>query len=159
MVIDADGLNIVASRIGILGSLSAPAVLTPHPGEFGRLLGIGTQEVLDRKLELAPKFAEKRSVVLVLKGHRTLIAAPDGRILVNPTGNPGMATGGSGDVLAGMIASEIMQSGDVLKGTAAAVFAHGLSGDLAAEKLSQKALTAGDLIRFLPAALKALESE
>ena len=159
MVIDADGLNIVASRIGVLGSLRAPAVLTPHPGEFGRLLGLETPEVLDRKLELAPEFAAKRGVVLVLKGHRTLVALPDGRILVNPTGNPGMATGGSGDVLSGLIASEIMQSGDIPMATAAAVFAHGLSGDLAAGKLSQKALTAGDLIRFLPAALKALESE
>ncbi len=159
MVIDADGLNILASRIETLDALRAPAVLTPHPGEFGRLLGLGTAEVLERKLELAPAFASKRRVFLVLKGFRTIIAAPDGRVLVNPTGNPGMATAGSGDVLSGLIASEIMQSGDVLRGTAAAVFAHGASGDLAAEKLSQKALTAGDLVRFLPAALKALESE
>ncbi len=159
MVIDADALNIVASRIDALDGLRAPAVLTPHPGEFGRLVGLGTAEVLDRKLELVPGFASKRRVFLVLKGYRTIVASPDGRLLVNPTGNPGMATAGSGDVLSGLIASEIMQSGDVLEGTAAAVFAHGFSGDLAAGKLGQKALTAGDLIRFLPAALKALESE
>lgn len=159
VVIDADGLNILASRLDVLAARRAPAVLTPHPGEFGRLLGIGTPEVLGRRLELAPAFAEKHGVFLVLKGYRTIIASPDGRLLVNPTGNPGMATGGAGDVLSGLIASEIMQSRDVLAGTAAAVFAHGFSGDLAAGKLGQKALTAGDLIRFLPAALRALEPE
>ncbi len=157
IVIDADGLNILASRPGILDAFAAPAVLTPHPGEFSRLSGLPTGEVLRRRLELAPAFAAEHGLTLVFKGYRTLVCAPDGRVFINPTGNPGMATGGTGDVLSGLVASEIMQDRDVVKGAIAAVYAHGLSGDLAAARLSQKALTAGDLVRWLPAALKALE--
>lgn len=155
-VIDADGLNIIASRPEILHKLKSPAVLTPHPGEFARLLGRSIADVRTYRLELAPSFAEKYGVFLVLKGYRTLTATPEGRVFVNPTGNPGMATGGSGDVLSGMIASELVQERDVLGAVLSAVYAHGLSGDIAATKLSQKFLAAGDIIRFLPLALKAL---
>lgn len=159
VVIDADGLNIIARKPDVLRSLKAPALLTPHPGEFARLLGIATEAVLDRRLELAPEFAAKYGVCLVLKGYRTLISASDGRLFVNPTGNPGLATGGTGDVLAGMIASEIMQTREPVKAATAAVYAHGLSADLAAARLGQKAMIAGDIIRFLPRALKSLEQE
>ena len=158
-VIDADGLNILAADIGRLRGLRAPAVLTPHPGEFARLTGRSAADVLRHRLEMAPEFARKHGVHLVLKGYRTLTAAPDGRVFVNPTGNPGMATGGSGDVLSGMIASEIVQEKDIAGAVLSAVYAHGLSGDLAAAKLGEKALTAGDIIRFLPAALRSLERE
>jgi NAD(P)H-hydrate epimerase len=154
-VIDADGLNILASNPGVLRRLRAPAVLTPHPGEFARLVGRSTEDVLRHRLELAPEFAEKYKVHLVLKGYRTLTASPDGRVFVNPTGNPGMATGGTGDVLSGMIASEIIQEKDFLGAIVSAVYIHGLSGDIAAERLGEKYLTAGDIIRFLPLALKA----
>ncbi len=157
MVIDADGLNIVAGNLEILRKLASPAVLTPHPGEFARLVGLSVPEVLARRLELAPAFAREWKVILVLKGHRTLVATPDGRTFVNPTGNPGMGTGGAGDVLSGMIGSLIVQTKDIAAATRAAVYVHGLSGDLAAAKLSEKALVAGDLIRFLPAAVKSLE--
>jgi NAD(P)H-hydrate epimerase len=156
-VIDADGLNILASNPDILKSLTQPAVLTPHPGEFARLLNLSTQDVLERKLELAPMFSEKYGVYLVLKGYRTLIATPTGRIFINPTGNPGMATAGSGDVLSGMIASMIIQEKDILQATLAAVYVHGLSSDIGAEKLGEKPLTAGNIISYLPQAIKSME--
>ncbi len=158
-VIDADGLNIVAAKPDILRRLSAPAVLTPHPGEFARLVGRSTAEILKRRLELVPEFAAKYGVTVVLKGYRTLVASPDGRVYVNPTGNPGMATGGTGDVLSGLIASQVIQEKDFLGAILSAVFAHGLAGDIAAERLGEKSLTAGDIIRCLPPALKALAGE
>jgi NAD(P)H-hydrate epimerase len=155
-VIDADGLNIVSGKLDVLGRMAGPVVLTPHPGEFARLTGLANEEVVRRRLTLVPEFAAKHGVTVVLKGYRTLIAVPDGRVFVNPTGNPGMATGGTGDVLGGMIASELVQEKDALGAVLSAVYAHGLAGDIAAERLSEKALVAGDIIRYLPAALKAL---
>jgi NAD(P)H-hydrate epimerase len=155
-VIDADALNILAANPEKLRELRAPAVITPHPGEFARLVGRSTADVLKYKLELAPAFAEKCGVHVVLKGYRTLTAAPDGRVFVNPTGNPGMATGGSGDVLGGMIASQIVQEKDFLGAVLSAVYIHGLSADIGAERLSEKYLTAGDIIRCLPLALKSM---
>jgi len=155
-VIDADGLNIVATRPDILARLGAPAVLTPHPGEFARLAGRTNEDVLRHRLELAPEFAAAHGVTVVLKGHRTLVATPDGRVFVNPTGNPGMATGGTGDVLGGMIASQIAQNRELLGAILSAVYAHGLAGDVAAERLGEKSLVAGDIIRYLPPVLKAL---
>ncbi|MBM3298124.1 MAG: bifunctional ADP-dependent NAD(P)H-hydrate dehydratase/NAD(P)H-hydrate epimerase, partial [Candidatus Aminicenantes bacterium] len=96
---------------------------------------------------------------LVLKGHRTLTAAPDGRVFINSTGNPGMATGGSGDVLSGLVGGQLVQTKDALSAAWSAVYCHGLAGDLAAEAVGQKALTAGGIIRFLPRALKLLEDK
>ncbi len=157
MVVDADALNIVASRPEVLAALRAPAVLTPHPGEFARLTGLTTQAVLEDRLGTATAYAGIHKVHLVLKGHRTLVVCPDGCVHVNSTGNPGMATGGAGDVLGGMIASQLAQERDVEAAAVSAVFAHGLAGDMAADALGEKALTAGDLIRFLPKALKDLE--
>jgi NAD(P)H-hydrate epimerase len=157
-VIDADGLNVLAGNLNILKSAGGPLVLTPHPGEFARLLGKTTQDVLDDRLDLAPRFACEWGVYLVLKSYRTLVATPEGRVYVNPTGNPGMATGGSGDVLSGILVSFIMQEKDILGAILAAVYVHGLSGDLAAAKLTERALLAGDLIRFLPPAIRTLEA-
>lgn len=157
MVIDADALNIVASKPDVLAALCAQAVLTPHPGEFARLTGLTTKAILEDRLGTATSFAMSYKAYLVLKGHRTLVACPDGCIHVNSTGNPGMATGGSGDVLGGMIASQIAQERDVEAATVSAVYAHGLAGDIGAEALGEKALTAGDLIKFLPKALRDLE--
>jgi len=158
-VVDADALNILASKPEIIKSLRQPAVLTPHPGEFARLLNLSVREVVEGKLELAPQFAEEYGVYLVLKAYRTITATPDGKVFVNPTGNPGMATAGAGDVLSGMIASMIVQEKNLLEAILAAVYIHGLSGDIGAEKLGEKALTAGDIIRYLPSGLKLLESE
>lgn len=159
VLIDADGLNIVAADVSILKSMKTDVVLTPHPGEFSRLAGRSVADVLAKRLKLVPAFAGDYGVHLVLKGYRSLTSAPDGRVFINPTGNPGMATAGSGDVLSGMIASLFVQEKDFLGATRAAVYLHGLAGDLAAEKLSEKFLSAGDLIRYFPAALKALQPE
>ncbi len=158
-VIDADALNILASKPEIIKSLRKPAVLTPHPGEFARLLNISTKEVMEKKLELVPKFAVEYGVYLVLKSYRTLTAAPDGKVYINSTGNPGMATAGSGDVLSGMIASMIIQEKNLLEAVLAAVYVHGLSGDLGAEKLGEKPLVAGDIIRYLPKSIKLLNRD
>jgi len=157
-VIDADGLNILAGHLDVLKAAAAPLVLTPHPGEFARLTGRSIQDVLDGRLDLAPRFARDNGVFLVLKGYRTLVATPQGRVYVNPTGNPGMATGGSGDVLCGMLGTFIMQEKDLLGAILAAVYLHGLAGDIGAGKLSERALLAGDLIRSLPEAIKSIES-
>jgi len=158
-VIDADGLNIVATKLDVLGRMAGPVVLTPHPGEFARLVGRSNDDVVRHRLELVPEFAAKRGVTVVLTGYRTLTVGADGRVFVNPTGNPGMATGGMGDVLGGMIASELAQEKDVVGAVLSAVYVHGLAGDIAAERLSEKALVAGDIVRYLPAALKALSGE
>jgi NAD(P)H-hydrate epimerase len=158
VVIDADGLNILAEHPATLKSMPRPAILTPHPGEFARLLSLSTKEVVSRKLELAPFFAREHGIYLVLKGYRTLIATPEGRVFVNPTGNPGMATAGSGDVLSGLMASLIIQGKDIQGAVLAAVYIHGLSGDLAASRLGEKSLTAGDIISFLPRAIMMLGS-
>jgi len=157
VVIDADGLNVLAQRFDVLSALPKPAVLTPHPGEFARLTGLSTAEVLERRLELVPAFAKAHGVHLVLKGYRTLVGAPDGRVFVNPTGNPGMATAGSGDVLSGMIAAQVVQEKDTLGAVLSAVYVHGLCGDEAEERNGEKALTASDLIKVLPRALKSFE--
>jgi len=157
LVLDADGLNILAANPDLFSSLPRPAVLTPHPGEFGRLEGTSAADVLERRLELVPEFARRHDVVLVLKGYRSLTASPDGRMFINSTGNPGLATGGSGDVLSGLIGGQLVQDRDALKAALAGVYSHGLAGDLAADKVGQKALTATDIIRFLPRAIQSLE--
>jgi hydroxyethylthiazole kinase-like uncharacterized protein yjeF len=156
VVLDADALNILALNSDLLKSLSQPAVITPHPGEFARLLKLSTKEVLDRRLELVPRFAKKYGIYVVLKGYRTLTSTPDGKTFINPTGNPGMATAGSGDVLSGMIASMIIQEKNVLDAILAAVYVHGLSGDIGAARIGEKSLTAGNIITYLPAAIKSL---
>lgn len=155
-VLDADALNILASKPDILKSMSRPVVITPHPGEFARLVNLSTKEVLTKRLELIPRFAAECGVYVVLKGYRTLTATPDGRTYINPTGNPGMATAGSGDVLSGMIAAMIIQERNILEAILAAVYIHGLSGDIGANRLGEKSLTAGNMITYLPAAIKTL---
>jgi NAD(P)H-hydrate epimerase len=160
VVLDADGLNAFAGCMDTFhsGGDLAEAVLTPHPGEMSRLAGVGTAEIQARRVEKAREFARKYQVNLVLKGFRTLTAAPDGKVWVNPTGNPGMATGGTGDVLTGMIAGLVAQYRDRPIGevAAAAAYLHGLAGDLAAKEMGQASLIAGDLIRALPRAYRAL---
>jgi hydroxyethylthiazole kinase-like uncharacterized protein yjeF len=156
VVLDADALNNLASKPDLLKSLSKPAVITPHPGEFAWLVKLSTKDVLAKRLELVPRFAEKYGVYVVLKGYRTLTATPEGKTFINPTGNPGMATAGSGDVLSGMIASMIIQEKNILDAILAAVYVHGLSGDIGAARLGEKSLTAGDMITNLPAAIKAV---
>jgi NAD(P)H-hydrate epimerase len=163
VVLDADGLNAFAGCMDIFrsGGDLAEIVLTPHPGEMSRLAGLGTAEIQARRVEKARAFARKYHVNLVLKGFRTLTAAPDGKVWVNPTGNPGMATGGTGDVLTGLLAGLVAQYHDrpINEVAAAAVYLHGLAGDLAAKEMGQASLIAGDLIGALPRAYKLVASD
>ncbi len=157
VVVDADGINVLAGHPEWLRSDVGPRVLTPHPGEFARLTGLGIAEVQRRREELAVRFAREHNAVVVLKGHRTVVT--DGnRVAVNPTGNPGMATGGSGDVLTGLLAALLGQGLSAFEASQLAVYLHGLAGDLAAEQLSEQALIASDLVRFLPQAWQRLRS-
>jgi NAD(P)H-hydrate epimerase len=153
MVIDADGLNAFAGMTDELNGRGRTLVITPHPGEMSRLTGLSIAEIQGNRLEVARKFAREHALIVVLKGHRTLVAAPDGTVWVNPTGNPGMATGGTGDILTGMVAGLIAQfPGQTLLATALGVYLHGLSGDLALESVGENSLVATDLLRFLPQA-------
>ncbi|MCP2605053.1 NAD(P)H-hydrate dehydratase [Candidatus Aminicenantes bacterium AH-873-B07] len=157
VVIDADGLNILASRPEVLKNVKNNIVLTPHPGEFARLLKKTTKEILKNKIEYTREFATKYNVYLVLKGYKTLIATPEGNVFVNPTGNPGMATAGSGDVLSGILGGLIIQQKNFLNAILAGIYVHGLSGDIASQKIGEKSLIARDLITYLPKAIKLLE--
>ena len=155
VVADADGLNALAGQTDILEKRkSRHLVITPHHGEFSRLIGIPSQLIDRQKFSLASAFAERYNVVVVLKGAPTIIAEPGGKIYVNPTGNPGMSTAGSGDVLAGMIASFIGQGNSPLNAAMNAVFLHGKSGDIGASAVGMHSLIAGDLLRYLPDAFR-----
>lgn len=150
IVIDADGINAVSRNIDILKSTEAPVILTPHDGEFMRLGG----DLSRGRLRAALEFSEKHGCITVLKGRGTITAFPDGDAFVNTTGNPGMAKGGSGDVLAGMTASLIGQGLPLKRAVPYAVFLHGLSGDICAEKYGEYSMTPSDIISELPAAFK-----
>ncbi len=154
LVIDADGLNAFEGYTEKLNGSTRSLVLTPHPGEMSRLTGLATKEIQANRIEVARKFAAEHQCILVLKGHRTLIAQPDGTVWVNTTGNPGMATGGTGDVLTGITAGMMGQTKDVAMAVRAAVYLHGLAGDVAREKVGEASLVAGDLITYLPEAFK-----
>jgi len=156
-VIDADALNCVAQEPHILPESPPPLVFTPHPGEMARLMNTDTATVQANRLAIAQEAAHRFGAVVVLKGARTVIATPEGRIWVNPTGNAGMATGGSGDVLTGAIAGLLAQGLDAERSAAAGVYMHGLAGDLAAQKEGAAGLIAGDIIRCLPEAIMHIE--
>jgi len=158
MVIDADGLNAFAGSMGSLRPDGRVRVLTPHLGEMARLAGITIKEILADRLTVAKEFARKHGVTLVLKGFRTLTASPSGEVWVNPTGNPGMASGGTGDVLTGIAAGLLGQfpTRAPAEVAAAAVYLHGSAGDLAAELVGETSLIAGDLLVALPRAFRAL---
>jgi NAD(P)H-hydrate epimerase len=146
-VIDADALNILAAKPVLLSKLSRgrTLVLTPHPGEMARLTGATIAEVQADRLEAARSFAQRTGVTLVLKGARTLIAHPDGRVAVNTTGNPAMAKGGSGDLLTGVVAALLAQYPcDPARAVEAAVYLHGLAADLAVRQADQHTLLATD---------------
>ena len=159
MVIDADALNALAGRTSLLRDAVKEAeakgkprtiVLTPHPGEMARLVGMTVKEVEADRIGLARKFATEHGVTLVLKGWRTLIAHPDGRIAVNTTGNPSMAKGGSGDILTGIVSAMLSQYGDdVAQAVEAAVFLHGLAGDFACVAKDEHTVLATDTVTHL----------
>ncbi|MBI5191660.1 MAG: NAD(P)H-hydrate dehydratase [Nitrospirae bacterium] len=156
MLIDADGLNILALHDHLAGLINVPAVLTPHPGEMGRLLGVLAREVQADRPAAALDLAAEVGKHVVLKGARTLIASPDGEFWINPTGNPGMATAGTGDVLTGIISSFIAQGLSVMDAARLGVYVHGLAGDLAASDKGQSGLIAGDIIDMVPNGLTML---
>jgi NAD(P)H-hydrate epimerase len=151
VVIDADGLNALVGWIeNLQGSAESPLILTPHTGEMARLVDRPIQDVAQNRIAIAGDFATRHQVILVLKGNRTLIAAPDGEVYVNPTGNAGMATGGSGDVLTGIIAGLLAQKrDDAIGATIAAVYLHGLAGDIAAGRSGLRAMIASDISKHL----------
>ena len=154
VVIDADGLNAFAGDADRLkGRAEAPIVVTPHPGEMARLTGLSIGAVQARRLDVARDFATSRHVHVVLKGHRTIVATPAGKAFINSTGNPGMATGGTGDVLTGTIAAWIAQLRDVEAAATLGVYLHGLAGDLAAVDCGEVGMIAGDVLSRLGAAV------
>jgi len=153
-VLDADGLNAFEGEAAKLAGQRRPLVITPHPGEMARLTSLSIPEVQKDRIGIARSFAGEHGIYVVLKGHRTLIAQPDGEIWVNTTGNPGMATGGTGDILTGMVAGMIAQNPSrILEAMISAVYLHGLAGDVACETTGEQSLVATDLIQALPGAL------
>jgi NAD(P)H-hydrate epimerase len=157
LVVDADGLNALSARRDVLEHPGGPRILTPHPGEFARLLGKGPIAP-DERPEEAVALAARCGVVVVLKGHRTMVTDGHSR-WINTTGNPGMATGGSGDVLTGLITALACQGLSPPDAARLGVYLHGLAGDLAAAELGQESLVASDLLRFLPRAFVAYRKD
>ena len=154
IVIDADGINALSKSTEILSSLSAQTVLTPHPGEMARLIG-GTVEALERdRIGIAQRFAETHNVTLVLKGAPTVVARGNGEVWINSTGNAGMATGGMGDVLTGLIVGLIAQKVPVFDAAVLGVYLHGLAGDIVAESIGMHGLMAGDVLNNVSKALQ-----
>ncbi len=162
LVLDADALNVLRGRTALLrGRHRQPLVLTPHPGEFSRLCGASTDRIRRDRIGLSRRFARRFNLYLILKGHHTLVVTPGGEVFLNQSGNSGMATAGSGDVLGGMIAGLIAQFGGrqpletILQ---AAVFLHGYAGDLAAQKTGEMALTAGDILKAIGASERQIDA-
>jgi NAD(P)H-hydrate epimerase len=157
LVLDADALTVLADDPGRLtGREDRNVIITPHPGEMARLIGQPIAEVQANRIAVATDFATTHDVYVVLKGHRSVIATPEGRVFINPTGNPGMATGGTGDVLTGMIAAWLAQLLDAEAACRLAVFLHGAAGDLAEASQGQAGMIATDLLDHLGGALKGL---
>jgi len=157
LVLDADALTVLADDpAGLVGKEERSVIITPHPGEMARLIGVSVDEVQTNRIQVAADFAATRRLYVVLKGHRTIIATPEGRVFINPTGNAGMASGGTGDVLTGMIAAWLAQLLDAEAACRLAVFLHGVAGDLAEGSHGQIAMTATDLVARLGDALNQL---
>jgi hydroxyethylthiazole kinase-like uncharacterized protein yjeF len=159
MVLDADGLNAFEGRATELNGLGRSLVITPHPGEMARLAGCSIADVQKDRLNVARAFAREHQLIVVLKGDRTLIALPDGTAWVNTTGNPGMATGGTGDILTGMTAGLMAQNPvRIVEAVICAVHLHGLAGDVARETMGEQCMTATDLLQALPEAFRRARS-
>ncbi len=158
MVIDADGLNCLGEKVQYLTERDVPTVLTPHPGEMARLTGKSVEEIEADRFGSARKLAKETEAVVVLKGANTVIAAPEGDVYVNPTGNSGMAKGGSGDVLTGLIGGLMAQGLDALDAACAGVYIHGMAGDTVASHLGERGMTARDILQTLPGTMKLIDS-
>jgi ADP-dependent NAD(P)H-hydrate dehydratase / NAD(P)H-hydrate epimerase len=155
IVLDADGLNAFEGKADSLTGNGRSLVITPHPGEMSRLSGLSIPEIQSDRVNVARSFAQQHRLIVVLKGHRALVALPDGTVWVNATGNPGMSTGGTGDILTGMVAGFIAQFPNrVGEAVITAVHLHGLAGDVARESMGEQSLVATDLLKALPEAMR-----
>jgi len=155
-VIDADGLNALAGRVELIAKKRGGLILTPHPGEMARLQGATVQEIQQNRVRVARQFAREKGLVLVLKGARSIVASPEGDVFINPTGNPGMASGGMGDVLTGIVGGFLAQGLPPLEAAKLGVYLHGLVGDFVAHKTGERGIIAMDLIPEIPRVLRAL---
>ena len=156
IVLDADGINAFSGAAAELKKVRGSLILTPHPGELSRLIGKSVNEIQEIRKDVALKVAREYNIVLVLKGHNTVVASPAGKLYVNKTGNPGMASGGVGDILAGIVAAFVAQDIEVFKAAALGAYFHGLAGDMALKEKGPLGLIATDLLEKLPEALKIL---
>ncbi len=154
IVLDADGLTLMANHVEDFAKTKAPVIITPHPGEMSRLIGMSVEFVQGARVETAREFAKKFGVIVVLKGARTVTASPDGEVFINSTGNCGMATAGTGDVLTGVIASFVAQGAKPLKAAILGTYIHGLAGDLARDIMGEHGLIASDVTANIPAAIR-----
>lgn len=153
MVLDADGINILSQDINIIRERKAPLIISPHPKEMSRLTGHSVLEIENNRIKAAADFAENYKVTVILKGANTVVACSDGEIFINTTGNSGMASGGSGDVLSGIIVSLLAQGYSEKDAAVTAVYIHGLAGDFAAKRLTKRSMLASDIIeelKFIP---------
>jgi hydroxyethylthiazole kinase-like uncharacterized protein yjeF len=155
-VIDADGLNALAGNLDLLRKNRAKLILTPHPGELARMTEMAVPEIQKNRIQVARSFARQNGVILVLKGARSLVASPDGKVFINPTGNPGMASGGMGDVLTGIVGALLAQRIPPLEAAKLGVYLHGLVGDFVAFRQGERGCAASDLIQNTPRVLHAL---
>jgi ADP-dependent NAD(P)H-hydrate dehydratase / NAD(P)H-hydrate epimerase len=157
LVLDADALTTVAEDLTILDRASQPLILTPHPGEMARLIGASTHDVQENRIQVASEFSTRHGVFLVLKGNRTVVAAPDGTIVVNSSGTPAMASGGMGDALTGMIAGFLSQGLAPFKAACLGVFVHGTAADRCFGGIASRGLLASDLLSEIPVVVGDLE--
>lgn len=159
LVVDADGLTALAGHLDLLKRVPAPRCLTPHPGEMARMLGMTVAEVQSNRIETVRAFCQRYGVFVALKGARTVLGEPSGKIVLNPTGNPGMATGGAGDVLAGMVGAFLSRGMDPRPALQAAVYLHGLAGGLARDARGEEGMIAGDILEMIPRAIAAVQRD
>ncbi len=159
MVVDADGLSALAGHLDLLKRAPAPRCLTPHPGEMARMLGSTAADVQADRIETVRTFCQRYGVFLALKGARTVLGEPSGQVVLNPTGNPGMASGGAGDVLTGMVGAFLGRGMDPWAALQAAVYLHGLAGDLARDDKGEEGLIAGDILDAIPRAIVQIQRD
>jgi len=158
LVINADALNALSRDVSLFSKINVPVIITPHPGEMARLTNSSVSKIQENRLSTAVKAAEEWNVIVVLKGAGTIVATPKGEVFINDTGNPGMATGGTGDVLTGIIAGFWAQGMKPEAAAVAGVFVHGLAGDMLVEKIGLRGMTAGDILKVLPMAILQMEN-
>lgn len=157
LVIDADGLNAIAANPDVLLETNVSLIITPHPGEMARLTGYTTQEIQSNRINVSRNFASQFGVVVVLKGANTVVAVPNGEVYINSTGNPGLATAGTGDVLTGLVASFLAQGLPLEKAAAAAAYVHGATADNLKTTIGERGMTAGEIVRNIPYSIVELE--